>query len=342
MRYISHYTLSMQQLLRTAKFASTVPSVLVTAQEVIVPRIYERFNVTQFQENKTMPRDLLLKEIPNHDAVYCLLRDKIDKEFLNHAKKLKLVASMSVGFDHIDVKECKKRGITVTNTPEVLTETTAETAVTLLLVTARRIPEGIHQAKSGGWGTWSPFYMCGDGIRNSTIGMIGLGRVGGSVVTKLKSFLPQRIIFTDIKPDLHRAEQLGIEYVSFDNLLASSDFVILTCAATPENKNLMNKTAFQKMKKNATLINIARGTLVNQDDLVDALKNGTIKAAGLDVTVPEPLPLDHPLFKLDNCVILPHMGSATVATRKDMMALAEDAIVQYFSGGKINPKTLVV
>uniref|UniRef100_A0A914RIV2 D-isomer specific 2-hydroxyacid dehydrogenase catalytic domain-containing protein n=1 Tax=Parascaris equorum TaxID=6256 RepID=A0A914RIV2_PAREQ len=140
----------MQQLLRTAKFASTVPSVLVTAQEVIVPRIYERFNVTQFQENKTMPRDLLLKEIPNHDA----LRDKIDKEFLNHAKKLKLVASMSVGFDHIDIKECKKR--------------------------------------------------CGDGIRNSTIGMIGLGRVGGSVVTKLKSFLPQRIIFTDIKPDLHR------------------------------------------------------------------------------------------------------------------------------------------
>uniref|UniRef100_A0A0M3KK68 Glyoxylate reductase/hydroxypyruvate reductase (inferred by orthology to a human protein) n=1 Tax=Anisakis simplex TaxID=6269 RepID=A0A0M3KK68_ANISI len=117
------------------------------------------------------------------------------------------------------------------------------------LTTARRIPEGIHQAKTGGWGTWSPFYMCGDGLRESTIGIVGLGRVATSVVRKLKPFLPERIIFTDVKPDLHRAEELGIHYVSFDHLLQESDFVILTCAATKENRGMMNKEAFAKMKK---------------------------------------------------------------------------------------------
>lgn len=324
----------MQNILRTAPFAKAA-SVLVTAQEVVVPRIYEKFNVSHYQYAKTMPRELLLEEIPKHDALYCLLRDKIDKEVLDLGKKLKVISTMSVGFDHIDIQECKKRNIIVTTTPDVLTETTAETTVALLLATARRFPEAIAQAKTGGWGTWSPFYMCGVGVRNSTVGIVGLGRIGQSVARKLKTFNPSRILFNDPKPDLSRAREIGAEYVSMDALLEQSDFVILTCVATAQNKGMMNKEAFGKMKKNAIIINTSRGTLVDQDDLHDALTSGKIRAAGLDVTTPEPLPLDNPLFKLNNCLILPHIGSATEATRKDMMELAEDGLIKALTGQNV-------
>lgn len=331
---------TMNQIFRAAKFANS-PSVLVTAQEVIVPRVYEKFNVAHYKEAKTMPRDLLLQEIPKHEGLYCLLRDKIDKQVLDQAKKLKVISTMSVGFDHIDIKECKKRGIIVTTTPDVLTETTAETTVALLLATARRFPEAIREAKTGGWGTWQPFYMCGVGLRDSTVGIIGFGRIGQSVAKKIKAFGPSKILFFDPCPNQEVARAVGAEAASVEEILSKSDFVILTCAATAENKGMMNKAMFKKMKKNAVLVNTSRGTLVVQNDLHEALKNGTIRAAGLDVTTPEPLPLDSPLFKLDNCLVLPHIGSATEATRKDMMELAESGLIAGLTGQEIPAKVRV-
>ncbi|MFH4979415.1 hypothetical protein AB6A40_006124 [Gnathostoma spinigerum] len=349
--------MGLAQLLKTTIRYEGAPSVLVTAKEVVVPRIYEKLNVTHYEEAKTMRRDLLLSEIPKHEGLYCLLRDKIDKELLDLGKKLKVVSTMSVGYDHIDLEECKRRNIVVTITPDVLTETTAETTVALLLATARRIPEGVMEAKTGGWGTWSPFYMCGVGIRQSTVGIIGFGRIGQSVASKLKAFHPDQIIFNDLYPNMEKAKELGCKSVSIDELYRKSDFIIITCLATPQNKGMINKDAFSKMKSNVVLVNTSsisqlgymsvsiiiryRGTLINQPDLITALSNGTIRAAGLDVTVPEPLPLDSPLLKLKNCVVLPHIGSATMQTRKDMMELAEDGILAVLAGGKMPPRIRV-
>ncbi|VDN03762.1 unnamed protein product [Thelazia callipaeda] len=331
----------MQNIIRSTKF-SNAASVLITAGDITVPRIYDRFNVCQYKEVKSMPKNVLMEEIPKHEGLYCLLRDKIDKELISAAKKLRVISSMSVGFDHIDVEECKKRNIVVTVTPNVLTETTAETTIGLLIATARRFPEAIREVKTGGWGTWSPYYMCGVGLRDSTIGIIGMGRIGASVAEKLKSFHPNRILFYDISYDQKKTEKLGIDYACIDDLYSKSDFIILNCVATENNKGMINKNSLSKMKRNAVLINTSRGTLINQKDLYEALTKGQIRAAGLDVTTPEPLPLDDPLLKLDNCVILPHVGSATEATRKDMMRLAETCLIEGLTDGKIPDDARIV
>uniref|UniRef100_A0A0N5B121 Glyoxylate reductase/hydroxypyruvate reductase n=1 Tax=Syphacia muris TaxID=451379 RepID=A0A0N5B121_9BILA len=312
-----------------------------------------------------MPPELLMAEIPKFEGLFCLLRDKIDKALLDRAEKLKVISTMSVGYDHIDINECKKRGIIVTITPDVLTETTAETTVALLLATARRFPEAIRDAKMGGWGTWEPFYMsvtsflrvfnfrsrkntesdrylrCGVGVRDSVVGIIGFGRIGQSVAQKIASFNPSKILYYDPHPNEKAGKISGVQRVSMDELLAESDFVCLNCAATKENKEMMNKTTLNKMKDDAVLINTSRGTLIDQNALYEALKYGKIRAAGLDVTTPEPLPIDSPLFKLDNCVILPHIGSSTVATRTEMMKLAEDSLFAGLTGAELPPRVRV-
>ncbi|MFH4982434.1 hypothetical protein AB6A40_009143 [Gnathostoma spinigerum] len=333
------------EISRTIRFKNR-PSLLVTAKDVTLPRIYEKLNVAQYGRQKAMPRDLLLSEIGNFEGLYCLLRDKIDKKVLDAAKRLKVISTMSVGYDHIDIEECRKRNIVVTYTPDVLTETTAETTIALLLTTARRIPEAIEDVKTGRWGTWSPFYMCGVGICNSTVGIIGFGRIGRSVAEKVKAFSPKRVVFYDTHPDkevkVETARRLRCESVTLEDLLRCSDFVILNCSATNENKDMINRRTLSMMRRNAVLINTSRGTLINQTDLCDALTEGVIRAAGLDVTTPEPLPISSPLLKLPNCVVFPHIGSATEATRREMMKLAEDCILAVLADGKMPSNARIV
>ncbi|VDK18221.1 unnamed protein product [Anisakis simplex] len=324
------------------KVSVDAPTVLVTDSTVNLSRLCECSRVFQYMHNGKMPRDLLMQQIANVDALYCMVRDKIDKEVLEAAKNLKIIATMSVGFDHIDIDECKKRNIVVTNTPDVLTETTAELTVALLLATARRLCEGVADVKNGRWGTWEPFYMCGVGLYESTIGVIGLGRIGCSVIEKLKSFHPNRIVYNDIQPIEKRASQLGVKYVKADELLSESDFIVMTCSMNASNRHFINKETLSKMKKNAIFINTSRGGLVNQDDLYEALKEGRIRAAGIDVTDPEPMPTNHPLLTLPNCVVLPHIGSATMATRQRMMELAEEAILHTFNKIQIPDSIRVV
>ncbi|XP_063311398.1 glyoxylate reductase/hydroxypyruvate reductase-like [Pelobates fuscus] len=289
--------------------------------------------IEQWDSDDPVPRSELLKKVSGIQGLYCLLTEKIDKELLDAAgPSLKVVSTMSVGYDHICLEELKKRRIRVGFTPDVLTEAVAELTVALLLATSRRLIEAVDEAKNGGWGTWKPLWMCGSGLTGSSVGILGLGRIGEAIVNRLKPFGVQKFLYNDVAPREELAAKISAEFVSLDELAKQSDFIMVCCALTSETMGICNKNLFSKMKRNAIFINTSRGAVVNQDDLYYALVNGQIAAAGLDVTVPEPLPTDHPLFKLKNCVILPHIASATVETRNAMSALAANNLLAGLKG----------
>ncbi|XP_056143120.1 glyoxylate reductase/hydroxypyruvate reductase isoform X1 [Lampris incognitus] len=278
--------------------------------------------VSVWDSDEPVPRAELLKGVEGAHGLLCLLSDKIDSEVLDAAgPNLKVISTLSVGFDHLALDEIKKRGIRVGYTPDVLTDATAELTVSLLLATARRLPEGIEEVKNGGWSTWKPLWLCGYGLSGSTVGVIGLGRIGMAIARRLKPFGVKRLLYSGRTAKPHAAE-VGGEFTPLDTLVSESDFIVVSCSLTPETQGLCDKAFFSKMKKTAIFINTSRGGVVNQEALYQALASGQIAAAGLDVTSPEPLPTDHPLLTLKNCVVLPHIGSATYATRGVMAELS--------------------
>nr|CAD2138356.1 unnamed protein product [Meloidogyne enterolobii] len=301
---------------------SAKPKILMTDSTFNLTKLKEIGDVIQHDSPGQMPRTLLEEKIVDVDALFCLVRDKIDSQILEKAKNLKMIGTMSVGYEHINLEECKRKGIRVGYTP------VAELGMALILATARRLPEAINSVKSGGWRTWSPYYMCGKSLANSVVGIYGLGKIGTSIANKIQPFMPEKIIYNNRK----KKEDSPHTFVSFNDLLAQSDFLIITATPSPENTRIFNKNSFKLMKKDSILINISRGVLVNHNDLADALTLGLIGGAGLDVTDPEPFPLEHPLHSMNNCVILPHIGSATYATRNLMAATTEQNIINYFKG----------
>ncbi|XP_076143250.1 glyoxylate reductase/hydroxypyruvate reductase [Alosa pseudoharengus] len=289
-------------------------------------------NLSVWDSDEPVPRAELLNGVSGAHGLVCLLSDRIDAEVLDAAgPNLKVISTMSVGFDHLSIDEIKKRGIRVGYTPDVLTDATAELTVALLLATARRLPEGVNEVKSGGWSTWKPLWLCGYGLSGSTVGVIGLGRIGLAIAKRLMPFGVKKLLYTGraAKPE---AKEVEGEFVPLDALVAQSDFVVVSCSLTPDTQGQCDKAFFSKMKKTAVFINTSRGAVVNQEDLYDALSSGTIAAAGLDVTTPEPLPTDHPLLTLNNCVILPHIGSATYATRGIMAELTANNLLAGLTG----------
>jgi glyoxylate/hydroxypyruvate reductase len=279
-----------------------------------------------------MPHDKLLAALTEDggaDALYCMLTDKIDAELIATAgPRLKCISTMSVGFNHIDVAAAKAAGIKIGFTPEVLTDTVADLAIGVALAACRRFKEANAAVTNGEWGTWKPLWMCGRDLYGSNVGIIGFGRIGWAVAKRLTGF-GCNISYFD-KYANSRADEVGAKQVSMDELLAESDFVIPFCASTPETQGMFNAELFGKMKKTAVFVNVARGEIVHQDDLIEALKSGTIFGAGLDVTSPEPLPLDSELGKLPNCYITPHVASATADTRGAMAALAANNLIAAF------------
>uniref|UniRef100_F6RRF5 Glyoxylate reductase/hydroxypyruvate reductase n=1 Tax=Xenopus tropicalis TaxID=8364 RepID=F6RRF5_XENTR len=348
--------------------------------------------IEQWDSDDPVPRSELLKKVSGIHALYCLLTEKIDKEVLDAAgPSLTVVSTMSVGYDHLSLEELKNRGIRVGFTPDVLTEAVAELTIALLLATSRRLIEAVEEAKNGGWGTWKPLWMCGSGLTESTVGILGLGRIGPTcteivyhqhhsqprrslqskvhvtfiqhfsvnynrdlnvyrvwyearipgeaIVNRLRPFGVNKFLYNDIAPREELAAKISVDFVSLEELAKQSDFLIVCCALTPETQGMCNKQLFSKMKRSAVFINTSRGAVVNQEDLYHALASGQIASAGLDVTVPEPLPTNHPLFKLKNCVILPHIASATVETRNAMAALAAHNLLAGLKGEAM-PKEL--
>jgi lactate dehydrogenase-like 2-hydroxyacid dehydrogenase len=311
-----------------------MPKVVVTRRvpEEAIQRLQESCELRYWDSEDPIPRQTLLEWVQGCDGIYLLLTEKVNDELLDAAgPQLKVVSTMSVGYDHIDVAACARRNIAVGHTPDVLTKTTAELTMALLMATARRLSEGIDAVRNGEWSTWQPMWLTGQDLHESTVGIMGLGRIGAAVARMLSGF-DCKLIYFDPYPNPKLAESLGIEYVSWEDLLSRSDFVTTHTPLTPETRHLFNADAFRRMKKTAIFINTSRGGIVDQQALYDALVGGEILAAGLDVTDPEPLPADHPLVSLKNCVILPHIASASVATRIQMAILAADNVLAGLAG----------
>eukprot|EP01137_Pigoraptor_chileana_P035602 Opistho-2@29897 len=263
------------------------------------------------------------------DGLLCLLTDKIDTELLDAAgPSLKVVSSMSVGIDHIDASACRLRGISIGNTPGVLTEATADIALMLALMAARRAVEATEAVRSGEWGAWQPLWMCGRDIAGATVGIVGLGRIGAAVARRMRACGASTVLYSGSRKKKDAAAEVAGEFVPLGDLLRRSDFVFATCALNDATKGLFDYAAFTAMKPTAVFVNTSRGGVVNQDDLVRVLTERRVFAAGLDVTTPEPLPTDHPLLSLRNCVVLPHIGSATIDTREAMASLAVDNVIR--------------
>ncbi len=295
-------------------------------------RIRSRCTVRQWDSDEPIPPARLREWAQGMDGIYCLITDRIDAALLEAAgPQLKVVSTMSVGYDHVDVAALRTHGVALGNTPGVLTETTADLTLALLLATARRLPEGWRAAKDGTWGPWQPEWLNGRDVYGSTVGIVGLGRIGAAVARRLAGF-GCRLLYSGPRPHPELAGPLGASYVSFDDLLAASDFVSIHCPLNDATRHLFDAVAFGRMKRDGVLINTSRGPVVDQDALHQALAGGQIAAAGLDVTAPEPLPPDHPLFMLSNCVILPHIGSASVATRRQMALMAADNLLAGVEG----------
>jgi glyoxylate/hydroxypyruvate reductase len=297
--------------------------------------------VSQWDSDDPVPQGELLKGVRECNALFCMLTDRIDKDVLDAAgPSLKVIGTMSVGYEHINLAECRARQITVGYTPDVLTDATAELTVALLLATSRRLVEAVKAVKTGEWKTWSPLWMCGHGLTGATVGIVGLGRIGFAVAKRLRPFNVGCLLYAG-RSQKSIAADVGAEYVPFSSLLAKSDFVIATCPLTPETTGIFNRATFMQMKRSAVFINTSRGGIVNQEDLYEALHSGTVAAAGLDVTTPEPLPIDHKLLSLENCVILPHIGSATVEVRTAMSELTARNIIAGLTGQKMPNELLV-
>ncbi len=269
------------------------------------------------------PRDELLRRIAGCDGVLTLLTDRVDDAFLDAAGPgLKVVSNYAVGFDNIDVAACARRGVAVGNTPGVLTETTADLAFALLMAAARRLPEGDRYVRDGRWKTWGPLLLLGPDVHGATIGIVGFGRIGQAVARRAQGF-GMTILYHDLQPlpdDV--TGPLGATYLPLEELLPRSDFVSIHVNLSEETRGLINATTLASMKPTAVLVNTSRGPVIDQRALADALRRGVIAAAALDVTDPEPIPMDDPLVGLDNCLIVPHIASASRATRGKMAEMA--------------------
>lgn len=321
------------------------PRVYVTRQlpKEAMDRIHLNCETKVWEGELPPGRDVLLKNVAHVEGLLSLLTDKVDAELMDRAPKLKVVSNYAVGFDNIDVKEATKRGIIVGNTPRVLTDTTADFAFTLIMSAARRVAEGDRFVRAGKWKTWGPQLLLGQDVHGSTLGIIGLGRIGAAVARRAKGF-DMKILYYDVVRQQKYEQELGIEYAELDKVLSESDFITIHANLTPETHHLIAAKEFDQMKKTAILVNTARGPLVDNMALYEALRDGKILYAGLDVTEPEPLPLDHPLLKLENVIIVPHIASASVVTRTNMGLIAADNLIAGLKGelgpAPVNPEAL--
>jgi glyoxylate reductase len=281
------------------------------------------------------PADVLREKVRECDGLLSLLTDKIDADLLASAPRLKVVSNFAVGFNNVDVVACTAKKIPVGNTPGVLTEATADIAVTLLLAAARRLGESATDAKEGRWLTWEPLGWLGADLVGRTIGIVGMGRIGYATAKRLHHGWGMKVLYTARSPKPDADRDLKAKHVDFDTLLRDSDFVSVHVDLNPTTKGMFGAAEFAKMKRTAVFVNSARGPHVDQVALAEALRKGTIFAAGLDVTDPEPLPADHELYKLPNCVIAPHIASATTDTRDAMARLAVDNLLAGVAGQRL-------
>ncbi len=279
-----------------------------------------------WMEDRSIDPEVLRDIVAGARGLYCMLTDRIDAELLDRAENLVVVSTMAVGVDNIDVEACRERGIAIGHTPNVLTDSTADMAWALMMASSRRIREGIEYVASGAWGEWEPEAMLGHDVSRTTLGIVGMGRIGRAVASRAKGFA------MDVVYTARTDHDVDATRVDLPELLARSDHVVIAVPLTDETRHLIGSEELAMMKPTANLVNVARGPIIDTDALVDALRSGVIRCAGLDVTDPEPIPADHPLVGLTNCLIVPHIGSATYRTRIAMADLAADNLIAGITG----------
>ena len=297
-------------------------------------------DVAVWEDELPPPRDELLRAVAGCEGILTLLTDRVDDALLDAAgPQLRVVSDFAVGYDNVDVPACTRRRIAVGNTPGVLTETTADLAFALLMAGARRIAEGDRLVRAGGWRTWGPMAFLGTDVHGSTLGIVGFGRIGQAVARRAAGFgMPVLYASRDrVAPEIEAAAG-GATFVPLEDLLAHADFVSVHVPLGPATRHLIGAAELRRMKPTAILINTARGPVVDQVALYDALRDGVIGGAALDVTDPEPMSGDDPLLTLANCLVVPHIASASRATRGRMAAMAAANLLAGVRGERLpNP-----
>jgi len=317
------------------------PKVYVTRllPERGLSKIRQNSDTEVWEEYSPPPKRVILEKVKDVDGLVPLLSDPIDAEVFDAATKLKIVAQMAVGFDNIDIKEATRRGIYVTNTPEVLTETTADFAWALLMAVARRVVEADKYVRAGQWKvSWHPSMLLGRDVHGATLGIVGAGRIGAALAKRARGF-DMKILYYDVIPRPDVEKDLGARRVDLDTLFRESDFVSVHVPLTKETYHLVDARNLSLMKETAYLVNNSRGPTVDEKALYDALKEGRIAGAGLDVFEQEPILTSNPLLKLENVVVAPHISSASHETRSKMAEMAADNLIAFFEGKK--PPNLV-
>ena len=334
------------RLASTSSMSSTSSSRIIAVtrrlpSHVLSPLIDSGFRVITHDSDEPPSRSELLSLVSGASAIVCTLADGVDATLLAAAgPSLRGVATMSVGTSHIDSNACAAANVRVGFTPGVLTAATADLTITLLLATLRRVPEALAAAKNGNWTSWKPYWLAGRDLSHSTVGIIGFGRIGEAVGRRLRGF--DCSILYNTRSNSRSAESdapLNAKWATLNELLSNSDIVICLCPLTEETRGLIGAAQIALMKPISTLINVARGEIIVQDALVAALQTRPGLRAGLDVTTPEPLPLDHPLLHLNNSVIFPHIGSASLACRDTMASLTIANAIGAANGTKMPEET---
>jgi len=315
------------------------PSVVVTRRlpGIVEEELSRDFDARLNRDDRPLGPAGLQDALRSADAVLCTVTDRITAEVLSvEPLRARMLANFGVGFNHIDTNAAKSRGVAVSNTPDVLTEATADIAMTLLLMVSRRAGEGERHLRCGGWTGWRPTHMLGTQVSGKTLGLVGMGRIARAVARRAHHGFGMRVIFHDpFPPSAAEAAALGAEpRQALDQLLEDSDFVSLHCPATPETRHLMNRERLARMRRSAFLINTARGDIVDETALVEALADGTIAGAGLDVYEREP-EVAPELLQMENVVLLPHLGSATQETRVAMGQRAVENLRLFFTGSPL-------
>lgn len=310
--------------------------------DAALARLREQAEFSVWPTDELPPsRDVLLREAANVDGLISLLTDRVDGALLDAAPRLRVVSNYAVGYDNIDVDAATTRGVVVTNTPGVLTETVADFAMTLILATARRLVEADQYTRAGRWKSWEPMLLLGQDIYGATLGLVGLGRIGAAVASRARGF-GMKMLYYDVirREDLER--ELGLEFAPFEEVLRRADVISVHTPLTPETRHFIGAEQFKLMKKTAILVNTARGPIVDPDALHHALASGQIAGAGLDVFEVEPVPSDHPLLSLQNIIVAPHIASASVDTRTKMAQMAVENLLATLAGRRppnlVNPE----
>ena len=295
-------------------------------------RVREHCDADVWTEPLPPPADTLRRKVSECEGLLSLLTERIDGGLLDAAPRLRVISNYAVGFNNIDVPAATERGIAVGNTPGVLTDATADMAFALLISAARRIVESEKYSVAGRWRTWEPLGHIGQDLAGRTVGIVGMGRIGYAMARRCLGGWGMRVLYLDQRASEQAEQQLGAERVSFDRLLADSDFISVHADLNDSTRGMFNAAAFARMKPTAVFVNTARGPLVVEADLAAALRNGTIFAAGLDVTDPEPPAAGNPLVGLRNCIVAPHIASATVSSRNAMAEIAADNLIAGLKG----------